>query len=161
MGVLRSALFRSGAVGAGRQIRQEGRRRALSARRHARRLHRAQRDDHGLSEQFGLGLHRGDHRRPVLASRQHAPLFPAAGELPPSLAVPAALSPHRMESDAARVLGLALDREGDPEGRAERPRPRRPSSRNPSGRRSGKWRAYGSASPGRSAGRAIRTTGGW
>ena len=52
--------------------RQAGRRRALSARRHTRRLHRAQRDDPRLSAQRGLGPARRSDRRSVVARRQDA-----------------------------------------------------------------------------------------
>ena len=45
---------------------QAGRRRPLSARRHARRLHCAQRDDPGLPAPVRLGPHRAEYRRPVL-----------------------------------------------------------------------------------------------
>ena len=44
------------------------RRRALSARRHARRLHRAQRDDPDLPARRRLERHRADHRRPFLVA---------------------------------------------------------------------------------------------
>ena len=49
--------------------------RALSARRHARRLHRAQRHDHHLSARCGLGRHRRHDRRCLVARRGHAALF--------------------------------------------------------------------------------------
>ena len=50
----------------------DGGRRAVSARRHARRLHRAQRDDPRLSAQLRLESDRRPDRRRVVARREHA-----------------------------------------------------------------------------------------
>ena len=57
------------------------RRHLVSARRLPRRLHRAQRHDHCLSAQRGLGLPRDFDRRRLLGRRQYADILPEAGEL--------------------------------------------------------------------------------
>ena len=51
----------------------------LSARRHTRRLHRAQCDDPDGAARFRLGRHRGTDRRCVVARVGHAALLPATG----------------------------------------------------------------------------------
>ena len=149
------------AAGARRQIRQGRERRSLSARRHARRLHRAQRHDHGLSEQRGLGPCRAVDRRCVLGRQADAALLPAAGKLPSPHSVALAVQADRHQSEPARLLRLALNREGDPEVGAEGPRTRRHHREVGVDRVLGVWPASGSASPGSSRARAIRTTGGW
>ena len=62
-----------------------GRRRALSAGGHARRVHRAQRHDPRLPEQRRLEPARRPHRRPVVARRAHARVLraPRALRAPP------------------------------------------------------------------------------
>ena len=72
------------------KFRPRARRRPLPALRHPRRLHRAQRDDHGLSARRGLGRHRRGHRRPQLAGRRDAPLVRAARGVRPQLQAPSA-----------------------------------------------------------------------
>ena len=54
----------------------------VSARRRARRLHRAQRDDHVTPQDSDWDHIAAAHRRHVVACRQHAPLLRAARELP-------------------------------------------------------------------------------
>ena len=125
MGLLGPALRRPQAAGARRQILQGARRRALPARRHAGRLHRPQRHDHGVPAQPGLGRHRQDGRRPVLERGQHAPLFRAPGELPSPAVLALHPEDHRLESDRARLFRLALHRKGPAQDGAGRQEPDR------------------------------------
>ena len=87
------------------------RRRALSARGRARRLHRAQRDDPRLSVQLGLGSARRSDRRRVVAARGDARLLRAARELPPPQAR-TLQGEVRLEPEPSRLVRLAHDREG-------------------------------------------------
>ena len=61
------------------QIDREGR--AVPPRRHARRLHGAQRDDHGLPARVGLGSHRRRDQGRVLGRQEHAQVLPGDREV--------------------------------------------------------------------------------
>ena len=74
--------------------------RAVSARRDARRLHRAQRDDLHAAARLRLEPDRRAHRRPLLARRPHAALRPARRGLPAPAAV-ARAAPCRPRPDRA------------------------------------------------------------
>ena len=89
-----------------------GRRRPLSARRDARRLHRAQCDDPDRAARFRLGRHRRADRRRVLARRQHARATSAGSST--AATARAGTLPRRFGIDRTRPrLGrLAADREG-------------------------------------------------
>ena len=106
-----------------------GQGRALPPRRHARRLHRPQRDDHGLPAQQRLGRHRRADRGPLVERRGDARLLRAAGALhlpgpsahaaaqpvagPAARRAAAGLGPLR-EQEPARLRRLARDPAGRP-----------------------------------------------
>ena len=97
---------RQAAAGPGRRWTQ---RRPLSTSLHARRLHRAQRNDPHGSAGFRLERHRGHHGRYVMARRKHAAILSAHRELPPSSALEAIFARHRrpLQSDRAWVERMA------------------------------------------------------
>ena len=105
-------LRRRVAPGARPEVRPASRR-ALSARRRARRLHGAQRDDLHAAACVGLEPDRAADRRPLVARVAHAPLRATHRGLPPPAAV-ARAAPHRHRSDGAWLARLAADREIDP-----------------------------------------------
>ena len=94
----------------------DGGRRAVPARRHARRLHRAQRDDLRLSAQ----LRTGTRSRISPAMRRGAPSTCARTSSASRTAAIAAdralLEPARPQPQPARLGRLAADREGDSAG---------------------------------------------
>ena len=92
----------------------------LSARRHTRRLHRAQCDDPDGAARFRLGRHRGTDRRCIVARDGHAALLPAAGAMPLPAGV-AHLVATRPGPDGTWLGRLAADRVRDAVAGARRP----------------------------------------
>ena len=103
---------------------------------HARRLHRAQRDDHRLPARRRLGRHRRGHRRPELAGGRDAPVVREAGGLPlqapppdaaahplagPAAGRPAVRERQVRQPEPARVRRLAAHHARRPGARARRP----------------------------------------
>ena len=118
VGLLRPPLRGSGEAGARSELPRDGRRqdrgrRAVSAGRRARRLHRAQRDDPGLPAQCRLESDRRSDRRCVVAGGEHARLLRAHRALR-SPAGRAAAQPRWPESQPAWLERLAADRDDDP-----------------------------------------------
>ena len=93
------------AVEARRQVPGRRGRRPLPARRHPGRLHRPPRDDHHLRSQQRLAAHRRPHRRPVVASGNHARLLRAAG----AVRLRRRAEARPAQSEPPRLQGLAAD----------------------------------------------------
>ena len=107
------------------EVRRRAGRRLVSARRHARRLHRAQRDDLHLSEQLGLGSDCRPHRRSVVARAGDVEILPAPRELPSSSGASASGARFGLDDSRHGWSGWLP---------TERPRPKKRSPTTRSGR---------------------------
>ncbi len=110
LGFPRAPLRRCRAAVAG--LEEPRRHGAVPARRHAGRLHRAQRDDLRAAPRLRLERHRRTHGRRHLARGQHAPLRPPGGGLPPP-AVLALPGGARHRPAGPRLARLAARRARD------------------------------------------------
>ena len=143
--------------------RPAGERRALPARRHARRLHGAQRDDPRLPAQRRLEPDRRSHRRPVVARRDACARYFERLEHCDHRPDERALEPAGREPEPARLVRLAAHREGDARRGDPRPRsshhdPRVGASR-PAAAPS--WRSPTPIDARGSTAHSIPTTGAW